>query len=368
MAAGVLLVAALLSAHARADHQATSLQMAGVVFRHGHRNIMRQYDFDPYSNNVSYWPGGIGQITSRGKMQMYKFGQLLRERYSGLLSDAYTPEETLVRSSSSPRCVSSALCVLAGLFPPTDQEVWNPDLLWQPVPLYAPEEGHDKLIRMDADCPAYREEFNRQMSSPEMRAFNSNYSDVYRVISEHWKPVSDFEEPNNLHDHFRIEEERGIPLPDWTRGLYPDKLLQISNQYHIFRTYTPLMARLKMGPLVKDVVGRMIASTGGASGARLLLYSGHDDMVTGLLGVLGLPNRFKVRYGAAVFLELHSDPTGNHHVQVFFMADTDEQQIQRIHPVGCDTHCDLDMFANLTATVTPVDWDQECQLRGAEAP
>jgi lysosomal acid phosphatase len=40
-----------------------------------------------------------------------------------------------VASSDLDRTLMSAYCVLAGLYPPTDAEEWNPDIKWQPVPV-----------------------------------------------------------------------------------------------------------------------------------------------------------------------------------------------------------------------------------------
>lgn len=37
------------------------------------------------------------------------------------------------------RTVASALALLAGLFPPTKNETWNPGLNWQPIPVHTTE-------------------------------------------------------------------------------------------------------------------------------------------------------------------------------------------------------------------------------------
>lgn len=39
----------------------------------------------------------------------------------------------------------SAQANLAGLFPPTGDQVWNPDIRWQPIPVHPLMGGDDKV-------------------------------------------------------------------------------------------------------------------------------------------------------------------------------------------------------------------------------
>lgn len=40
----------------------------------------------------------------------------------------------------------SAQATLAGLFPPTNEQVWNPDLLWQPIPVHTIPKDIDYMV------------------------------------------------------------------------------------------------------------------------------------------------------------------------------------------------------------------------------
>lgn len=69
----------------------------------------------------------------------YELGQYLRERYienTTLLRSAYSRYEIYVRSTDLNRTLMSAQADLAGLYPPTEDQKWNPAIMWQPIPVH----------------------------------------------------------------------------------------------------------------------------------------------------------------------------------------------------------------------------------------
>lgn len=65
---------------------------------------------------------------------MYNIGLNLRRRYAKFLGNIYTPDVLEARSTDSSRTKMSLQLVLAGLWPPTCMQKWNPALNWQPIP------------------------------------------------------------------------------------------------------------------------------------------------------------------------------------------------------------------------------------------
>jgi prostatic aicd phosphatase len=63
----------------------------------------------------------------------------------------------------------SALSNLAGLYPPKGNQVWNPDLLWQPIPVHTRALADDALLSSHADCPRFKQIYEELMESKEIQ-------------------------------------------------------------------------------------------------------------------------------------------------------------------------------------------------------
>ncbi|KAJ6641619.1 Testicular acid phosphatase like, partial [Pseudolycoriella hygida] len=109
------------------------LIFAHVIFRHGERNINKSFPKDPYKNE-SFWPGGFGALTNAGKKEVYELGKYLRRRYANLIGQHYSSDEFYIQSTDYDRTLMSAQVLAAGIFPPTGEQIWNENLIWQPIP------------------------------------------------------------------------------------------------------------------------------------------------------------------------------------------------------------------------------------------
>lgn len=79
---------------------------------------------------------------------MYELGRWTRARYSAnfLKEIPYDSDMIVVRSTAVPRAGMSAQLFLAGLYPPTtEDEQWNENLQWQPIPVYSIPKETDKV-------------------------------------------------------------------------------------------------------------------------------------------------------------------------------------------------------------------------------
>lgn len=64
------------------------------------------------------------------------------------------------------------------MFPPMKTSVWNPKLLWQPIPVHTTKFDQDAVLAMEKKCPAYDQELQRY-----------HQSDIYLNILNKYKPL-----------------------------------------------------------------------------------------------------------------------------------------------------------------------------------
>jgi Histidine acid phosphatase. len=84
-----------------------------------------------------------------GKRAQFAQGEFLRRPYDSFLGDRYSPDYLKVQCTDVDRTKMSTMLFLAGLFPPKGDQVWNPNLLWQPIPLNYETMKYDRVRNGD---------------------------------------------------------------------------------------------------------------------------------------------------------------------------------------------------------------------------
>lgn len=82
-----------------------------------------------------------------------------------------------------------------------------------------------------------------------------------------------------------------ISLPDWTKKVYPGGDMKwLAARSFATNTYTPKLARLKVGFLIKEMFQRFSNKSLSLSNPKqsVWIYSAHDTTVANLLNALGL--------------------------------------------------------------------------------
>ncbi|KAJ1101649.1 hypothetical protein NDU88_006715 [Pleurodeles waltl] len=120
------------------------------VYRHGDRSARESYPNDPHKEDA--WPQGYGQLSTIGMNQHYKLGQYLKKRYQGFLNATYNRDEIYVRSTDYDRTLMSAEANLAGMYPPTGEQIWNDTIPWQPIPVHTVPLSEDQVSVACGGC------------------------------------------------------------------------------------------------------------------------------------------------------------------------------------------------------------------------
>lgn len=79
----------------------------------------------------------------------------------------------------------SAQSLLAGLFPPNSDELWNGNLMWQPIPVHTAPRDMDYVLNAKDSCPRYDKALKLYEASPEHQALFEKYKELFEYLEEH---------------------------------------------------------------------------------------------------------------------------------------------------------------------------------------
>jgi len=346
------------------DGSLEGLKLVHLLYRHGERTPRGGYPTDPYKD-PSNWPVGLGQLTSVGKRMHFELGQWLRERYDGFLSSNYSGEEIYVRSTDVDRTLMSAQSNLAGLYPPEGYGKWNPDLAWQPIPVHTIPTPLDNLLMINhKKCPRLKKMKEQLKDSTFMKSIYEDNKDLFDYISKHsgWH-IKGVVKLHHIYDSLFIDHLYNKTLPAWTESVFPGgKFEELKNIIFVLDSFDNQMKRLQGGPFISELVGHygdIEDNTLVPARRKVFMYSAHDATVSFVLNTLGIYDGLAPPYACLVMFELY-DLDGLH-VKISWRNDSSVPPHVLTIP-GCQQLCPLQRFKQLTESVRPADWEQECQL------
>eukprot|EP00092_Neocalanus_flemingeri_P066447 GFUD01080948.1.p1 GENE.GFUD01080948.1~~GFUD01080948.1.p1 ORF type:complete len:411 (-),score=130.18 GFUD01080948.1:107-1339(-) len=346
-----------------AENDLAGLKLVHLLYRHGDRTPCGSYPTDPYKD-PSNWPVGFGQLTSVGKRMQYELGQWLRRRYGGFLSNTYSRREIYVRSTDIDRTLMSAESNLAGLYPPSGYWKWNPHLAWQPIPVHTVPGQWDTLLATNqAGCPRLTQLRKELEDGPFMKSIYEDNKDLFEYISKHsgWS-IKSIERLDEIYDTLLIEDLYNKTLPDWTQAVFPGgKFEQLRNIFFTLDSFDQEMKRLQGGPFIAELVGHydgVADNTIVPANRKVFMYSAHDTTLSYVMNTLGIFDGLAPPYDSLLMFELYD--LDGWHVKISWRNDTGKPPHVLTIP-GCQQLCPLHLFKQLTDSVRPADWAQECQ-------
>ncbi|ERL91221.1 venom acid phosphatase Acph-1 [Dendroctonus ponderosae] len=337
-----------------------TLLLVHTLFRHGNRTPnSKVYSSNPISNSSFYWPHGYGQLTEEGKRTEYRIGTTLRERYQNFLGNAYNIDFIDSRTTNVNRTKMSLQLVLAGLWPPTGQQVFLPWLNWQPIPYnYL---TNDKELSGTSVCSNYDTLVDEVENSDEIQELLSVYDEIFEYISN--QTGEDFSTPDDMFSlYFEsvAQVEYGYPVEEWLEEVFPDDLEKITKDVYYIGTNTTALKRIAGGFLLRKIINDSKAKIDGLltpENRKMFLYSAHERNVANLLITLGVYGDEIPTYGSHVIVELHNI-TNVYGFKVLYQ-DWTTSQPQLLTIPGCAAFCPYDEFVELLAEVIADEDDCE---------
>ncbi|CAM2115762.1 unnamed protein product [Caretta caretta] len=366
MAAPLALLLGISLALAPPLAQARSLRFVTLLYRHGDRSPVRAYPRDPHQESA--WPQGFGQLTQVGMLQQWDLGQSLRKRYHGFLNASYNRQEIFIRSTDYDRTLMSAEANLAGLYPPQGQQVFNPNVSWQPIPVHSVPDSGEKLLKFPlSPCPRYEQLQNETRQSAEyINKTRQNLGFLEMVANQTGIQDVSLESVWSIYDTLFCEQTHRLLLPPWVT---PDVMTQLKQLKDfgfefLFGIHQQMeKARLQGGVLLAQIRKNMTSAANASAPQhlKLLAYSAHDTTLVALQMALNVYNGRQAPYASCHIFELYQDDDSNFSVEMFFHNESGREPFPLTLP-GCAQRCPLPDFLQLTDPIIPQDWARECQV------
>lgn len=336
----------------------STLRLVQVLFRHGDRTPIDPFPTDAYKD---YWTIGYGELTNIGKQEHYTLGTYIRQRYLGFLNTSYYANQVLVNSTDIDRTLNSVASNLAGLYPPSDDEIWNQNLLWQPIAIHTLPVPLDLLLDPDSDCPTYDAESDRVFASPEMQAIDAENEGLYEYLTNNTGTLVDnIIETGYIYDTIMIEKLYNLTTPSWVDPVY-DQMHNLSDMGFVWRYKSPLEQRLKGGGILKRIIDNANTRIAASNLYQLYVYSSHDTLVSAVLSALKIFNGIAPPYASTIFFDLHEYIPSQYAIQISYYNDTSVDPYILSIP-GCSDMCPLETFSLLIKDILPIDIYKECNV------
>ncbi|NXP04026.1 PPAP phosphatase, partial [Thinocorus orbignyianus] len=355
------------------------LKFVAVVFRHGDRTPVVNFPTDLHKE--SEWPQGFGQLTKTGMQQLFKLGQYTRERYSSFLNSTYNRQEFYIQSTDYDRTIMSAQSYLSGLFPPTSSQIWNPELLWQPIPVHVLQKATDNKLHFPlTGCPRFDELQNETQTSSEFQNRIQPYMDFIQTMAvntglqlNNLKILDNFQ-LWNTYDTLYCEDIHNYTLPAWATKDVINKMeklaeLSLLSLFGIYKTEEK--SRLQGGVLVNAILSSIKQAANSSKPRKMEVYSAHDTTLGALQVALNIFNGKLPPYAACQFFELYQESSGQvfsylckkkewqYSIEMHYRNDSSKDPYVLTLP-GCTSPCPLEKFAELVSPVITDNWSKEC--------
>lgn len=131
----------------------------------------------------------------------------MRRRYKKFLGN-HSPDKISTLASGFDRTINSASLVLAALFPPKEHQVWNEDLLWQPIAVHSLPRKVDYLIQPEIACDRYINARAEYENTSEIRALKEQNQALFEYLEEHTgQPVRTLEHIRDIYETLEVEND-----------------------------------------------------------------------------------------------------------------------------------------------------------------
>ncbi|KAJ8956322.1 hypothetical protein NQ318_015060 [Aromia moschata] len=337
---------------------------------HGDKTPTISFPNDPFFLDMSNWEIGHGELTKR-QNPLLRAGQVAAGPLRSLpvplpLSERVLPP--LHRHRSHPHV--GGRHPRRPLPPPPDR-LWNPDLLWDPLPVHSTTREHDRVLYLGRhgfghDCDKFSKLFKEAVHGEFFRSINGQHANFYQELSKltGWN-VTDVMYMAWLQSALDAYASYDPSmLPEWARTLDYDKLNYLAAMNYARYTFTKDLKRLSAGPYLYYVWRHFEKFVNDKQDMpKFLMLVAHESTIAGILNAMDLFDYRVPQFGATVLFELRKDRK-KYFVNILYLRTGDaggEPQLLKLK--NCATDCNIDDFTEIfrPLMLNSTSWQEECQ-------
>ncbi|XP_014231119.1 venom acid phosphatase Acph-1-like [Trichogramma pretiosum] len=308
---------------------------------------------DPYDEQY-FKPKGYGQLTLKGMKRVYETGKMLRDRYGEFLG-SYKPQDVYAFSTNFDRTKMSLQLLLAGLYPPNPETMWNKDIPWIPIPTHYLDNDKNYLW-FEWSGPEFDKHYKPILESAKITEILNRYNHVLEHAQNNTgKPlvgkglIPTIYLTNYLHSVVSM----GLPLPDWCSEETFQALQELASLAFKSLSMSNPLAKMTAGPVANVLLKNIQNHESQRDERKIFLYSCHDSTLGRLLGALKISNNPGFpEFASAVITETLRDDDGKKYVRMLFWAGVSRNLINLDVP-GCNSLCTLQEYENALKIILP---------------
>ncbi|XP_019699623.1 venom acid phosphatase Acph-1 isoform X2 [Harpegnathos saltator] len=290
------------------------LKLVHVLFAHKLHAPREDYagtESLPRVLSYEYFTSARMNMPNAASLNMYNLGVHLREVYDEFLGvELQTYDITRIRTTEQALSMLSGQLVNAGLWPPTEAQTWMVGMNWQPVPIDYVKLKKDVLM-LGSLCPNFISQMNQALETAEMREMISHYQNLFDYLSYYTKRnISTPSDVALLYASLETMADEDEKLPYWAMDVFPDgTMYNVTLLEYDILSATPLQRQLNGGTFLAEVIGNSLMYTLSEmpKNCKMMLYSGDDRNIAGVLKNLDLWSPHIPNEAAALIFELYFD-------------------------------------------------------------
>lgn len=327
----------------------SNVRAVAIVTRHGERTPLSPY---PGDLNGQYFDQiGYGQLIPSGCRRMHKVGLLLKHRFPAIKR----PARTVLKSSSSARCVDTLKCLVDGIDGRAINFDSRPSMSSNSLAIQmATDPNADVLLNHAAlRCPLLWSQLFANLDDSQIPARHATlWSNLSLATGRSYLNIHTV--LHDILDSIVTEHEMALPLPSWVTPEFVDESYSAINGGFNSLVRCDIEAMLT-GVFLADLVDNLQNLP--SDGPKLIIYSTHDTTLSPIMYTVGAWSGRRPNYGESLVFVLHS--TGQ--LEMFYL--TSGFKLKQKTPPGCTKfNCSLKDFAKFVAKLKPDDWRAECSI------